>query len=182
MELSWQEALQKLKDGNEKYLNAYRNGGDVSPEKRRETFVNGQKPYAAVVACSDSRVIPESIFFVGIGELFTVRVAGNTADGSVLGSLEYAVSHLKIPLVVVMGHTDCGAVNAVIGGKSGGRIKMITDKIRLAIGDERDGCRACRLNAKACQREVEQELTELYPAVKVIGALYNTDSGEVEFL
>ena len=181
MELSWREALQKLKDGNVKYINARYNGGDVSPEKRRETYENGQKPYAVVVACSDSRVIPESIFFAGIGELFTVRVAGNVIDSSVLASVEYAVAHLKAPLVAVMGHTSCGAVNAVIGGGDCGRVKMITDKIRLVLGEERDARKACILNAKAGAREVERALGGEYPAVKVVCAVYNTDSGKADF-
>ena len=80
-----------------------------------------------------------------------------------------------------MGHTSCGAVNAVIGGGDCGRVKMITDKIRLVLGEERDARKACILNAKAGAREVERALGGEYPAVKVVCAVYNTDSGKADF-
>ena len=83
-------ALQRLKDGNKIYLNAKIGSGDVSPERRQDTSENGQKPYAVIVGCSDSRVIPEYIFSAGLGELFVVRVAGNVIDNHQLGSIEYA--------------------------------------------------------------------------------------------
>ena len=88
--LSAEEALSKLKQGNEKYLNAATGTGDISKEIRKDTCENGQYPYAVVVTCSDSRVIPESIFSAGIGELFVIRVAGNVINDFQLGSVEYA--------------------------------------------------------------------------------------------
>ncbi len=92
--LSADEALLKLQQGNEKYLNASANPGDVSPAIRKDTCENGQHPYATVITCSDSRVIPESIFSAGIGELFTIRVAGNVVNNFEIGSVEYAADHL----------------------------------------------------------------------------------------
>ena len=92
--LSAQEALAKLKEGNQHYLAAETNPGDVSPKIRQYTCDNGQSPYAIVVTCSDSRVIPEGIFSAGIGELFVIRVAGNVMDKHQLGSIEYAAEHL----------------------------------------------------------------------------------------
>ena len=178
---SRETALDALKEGNLKYINAERNGGDISPQIRLDTYNNGQKPYAVIITCSDSRVIPEDIFFAGIGELFNVRVAGNSAGASVLGSVEYAVAHLNTPLVVVMGHTRCGAVNSAVGGGAGGRVKMITDKIRQAIGSERDDYKACRLNVTANVNEIRRELCD-YPETSVAGAVYHTDTGAVEFL
>ena len=81
-------ALKRLKEGNSVYLNSKTNGGDISPEKRLFTSKNGQKPYAVIVGCSDSRVIPEAVFSAGIGELFVIRVAGNVIDNHQLGSIE----------------------------------------------------------------------------------------------
>ncbi|MDE6273568.1 MAG: carbonic anhydrase, partial [Clostridiales bacterium] len=104
--ISAQVALKRLKAGNANYLNATTGLGDISPEKRAETSINGQNPYAVVVSCSDSRVIPECIFSAGIGELFVVRVAGNVIDQHALGSIEYAVEHLGCRLIVVLGHTQ----------------------------------------------------------------------------
>ena len=110
------EAIQKLKEGNARYLDASSNPGDISKLIRKKTCEEGQSPYAIVVTCSDSRVIPESIFSAGIGELFVIRVAGNVIDNHQLGSIEYAADHLGTNLVVVLGHTHCGAVGAAIGG------------------------------------------------------------------
>ena len=85
------EALKKLKEGNLNYLTAEKNSGDISPAIREKTYLHGQYPYAVVVTCADSRVIPESIFSAGIGELFVIRAAGNVIDNVQLGSIEYAV-------------------------------------------------------------------------------------------
>ena len=147
--ISAKEAISRLKEGNTKYLTEKTCGGDISPAIRLRTSQNGQQPYAIVIACSDSRVIPESIFNAGIGELFTIRLAGNVIDAHQLGSIEYAVEHLRTNLVVVMGHTGCGAVDSAIHHDPSGFIKYITDEIRLAIGDETDPYRASRLRVTA---------------------------------
>ena len=108
--LTADEALEKLKSGNQIYMNSRTGSGDISPEKRLDTCRNGQQPYAIIITCSDSRVLPESVFSAGIGELFVIRVAGNVMDDHQLGSVEYAASHLGVKLIVVMGHNHCGAV------------------------------------------------------------------------
>ena len=100
-----EKALEKLKDGNKSYLNAVSNPGDVSSDIRKKTCDEGQFPYAIVITCSDSRVIPESIFSAGIGEIFTIRVAGNVMDNHQLGSVDYAADHLGSKLIVVLGHS-----------------------------------------------------------------------------
>ena len=97
--LSAAEAMEKLKEGNQRYLEAKTNPGDVSVQIRKKTCEEGQVPYAIVIPCSDSRVIPESIFSAGIGELFVIRVAGNVMDKHQLGSVEYAADHLGTNLV-----------------------------------------------------------------------------------
>lgn len=181
--LSAAEALEKLKAGNQRYLEATSNPGDVSPQIRQKTCDEGQSPYAIVIACSDSRVIPESIFTAGIGELFTIRVAGNVMDHHQLGSVEYAADHLGCNLVVVLGHTHCGAVGATISSDPSGFVKYITDEIRKAIGDEKDEYKASCLNVERSVSRIKEEL-KLTDAdkLKVCGAVYHIDSGRVEFL
>lgn len=182
--LSAQEALAKLKEGNQRYLEASTNPGDISPAIRQNTCDNGQKPYAIIVTCSDSRVIPEGIFSAGIGELFVIRVAGNVMDKHQIGSIEYAAEHLGSKLLVVLGHTHCGAVGAALGSDPGGFIKYITDEIKKAIGDEKDERKACRLNVERGVSIVKDSLKELVEngSLTVCGGIYNIDSGSVDFI
>lgn len=175
--------MQKLKEGNARYLDAATNPGDISKKIREKTCNEGQVPYAIVVTCSDSRVIPEGIFSAGIGELFVIRVAGNVIDNHQLGSIEYAADHLGTNLVVILGHSHCGAVGAALSGGASGFIKTITDEIKNAIGDEKDELKACCLNVERSVSVVKEglKLTD-ESQVKVCGALYHIDSGKVEFL
>lgn len=177
------EIIRKLKAGNERYLHTTNTIGDISAEKRSDTAKHGQHPFAVIVACSDSRVIPEAIFSCGIGELFVVRVAGNVTDDAVLGSIEYAAEHLHCPLVIVLGHTQCGAVAAAMEGGAEGYTKSITDKIMRAIGAEKDARRASWLNAGStvsCIRAAFTGNKEL-ENVRIMGAMYDVESGKVEF-
>ena len=179
------EALQRLQDGNARYMTAEKNEGNISPTLRKDTCENGQKPYAIIVTCSDSRVIPESIFSAGIGELFVIRVAGNVIDKHQLGSVEYASAHLGSPLVVVMGHNHCGAVGAAIGGGAENFINYITDEIKKAIGDEKDDYKACCLNVKNSVQVIKESLKvqeDDEHGLKVCGAVYHLEDGKVEFL
>ena len=172
-------ALARLKKGNAAYLNAETGSGNVSPDIRLSTSKNGQKPYAVIVSCSDSRVIPEYVFSAGIGELFVVRVAGNVIDNHALGSIEYAVEHLGCKLVVVLGHTLCGAVGAA-EKQNGGYVKFITDEIRRAIGIEADAVKASVLNIKQSVAKIDM-LINKWEDLLVVGALYHTESGAVDF-
>ena len=174
------EALEKLKKGNSSYLTAEKNSGDISPAIRKQTYLHGQHPYAVIVTCADSRVIPENIFSAGIGELFVIRAAGNVIDNVQLGSIEYAVEHLGSPLVVVLGHSNCGAVGAAVNGQPAGFVKFITDEIRKAVGDEKDDISACCLNVRRSVNRIIENLP--IEGMKVVGALYRIDSGKVEFL
>ncbi|MCM1127181.1 MAG: carbonic anhydrase [Lachnospiraceae bacterium] len=183
--LSAAEALQKLKEGNQRYLTAMTNSGDMSPQIRQKTCDEGQSPYAVIVTCSDSRVIPEGIFSAGIGELFVIRVAGNVMDNHQLGSIEYAAGHLGSKLVVVLGHEHCGAVGAAMQGEPDGFVKYITDEIRKAIGEEKDEYKACCLNVERAVSVVKESLGVSDTdenGLKVCGAFYHIGSGEVEFL
>ncbi|MCD8381350.1 MAG: carbonic anhydrase [Clostridiales bacterium] len=173
------ESLQRLKEGNERYLLAKNEIGDISEGVRRYTAEHGQHPFAVVIACSDSREIPEAIFSCGIGELFVIRVAGNVVDDSVLGSVEYAAEHLGCPLVVVLGHSSCGAVAATIAGGAGGYTKTITDQIALAIRGETDERKASCLNAERTAAAVREVLRG--SGVSVVSALYDVRTGRVTF-
>ena len=180
------DAIYRLAAGNLKYLNAMRGCGDISRRVRLSTAANGQSPYAIIVTCSDSRVIPEHIFSAGIGELFVIRLAGNVIDDHQLGSIEYAAGHLGCKLVVVLGHTHCGAVDAAIHHQPEGYIKYITDEIKKAIGDETDPYKASCLNVRHSVREIEKSLCisriEDETGLRVVGAMYHIEDGSVEFL
>ena len=95
--LNSEQAIEKLRQGNEEYLKE-KYSGNISAVRRQETFNNGQHPYAIIISCSDSRVMPESIFNAGIGDLFVIRVAGNVMDDHQLGSVEYAAHHLGVKI------------------------------------------------------------------------------------
>lgn len=181
-----EEALKRLAEGNKRYIQADAVSVDVSDVVRSNSCQNGQKPYAIIITCSDSRVIPEAIFSAGIGDLFVIRVAGNVIDGHQLGSIEYAAEHLGTGLIVVLGHDHCGAVDAAMNHEPDGYIKYITDEIVKAIGDEKDEVKACCLNVKHSCEMIEKSLQiqkdeEKY-GLQVLGAIYHLESGEVEFL
>ena len=116
--LSPAAALQRLADGNGRYVAGKLRHPDVGAN-RRVSLVGGQQPFATILACADSRVGPELIFDQGLGDLFVIRVAGNVVDDVVLASIEYSVIHLGVPLVMVLGHEHCGAVTAAVAAASG---------------------------------------------------------------
>lgn len=180
------ELLERLKTGNARYLATENPIGNVSPAIRKDTAEHGQHPYAIVITCSDSRVIPESIFSAGIGELFVIRVAGNVILDSQLGSVEYAAGHLGCKLILVLGHTHCGAVGAAIQGGGEGYIKFLTDEILAAIGQEKDDRKACELNVRGSVKKILDKLANapeaLTPETDVLGAVYDIGDGHVDFL
>lgn len=110
------EALKKLKEGNQRFLQS--NFSDKNFKAEIEATVEKQKPYAIVIACSDSRVAPETIFDESIGKLFVIRLAGNVVDTAAIGSIEYAVKYLGSSYLLMLGHSSCGAVGATVSGKS----------------------------------------------------------------
>ena len=169
---------ERLSKGNQHYLAA------SDSALRLETAENGQHPYAIVVCCSDSRVIPEQIFNASIGDLFVIRVAGNVLDHHQLGSIEYAAGHLHCQHIVVLGHTGCGAVSAALSGGGNGFIQYITDEILKAVGEERDPYKACILNVEHAVDRLKKEFSahpEVGEAV-IEGAVYDIKDGTVRWL
>ncbi|MBX7484079.1 carbonic anhydrase [Qipengyuania sp. 6D47A] len=194
--LSPDEALELLIEGNQNVLNDVPTSAPIGRDRRLE-IAQGQAPFAAYVTCSDSRVSPEILFGRGLGELFIIRNAGNTVDTVALGSIEYAVTELGVPLIVVMGHEACGAVkaaksvvddNATFPGSIGRMIEPIIPavlEVRERDGDMLD--HAIRANVS---RVVKQLRTSTDPlllnpqengTLKVVGAHYNLDTGAVDF-
>jgi carbonic anhydrase len=179
------EALMKLISGNERYINETCKIGDISPEIRKDTTENGQHPFAIVITCADARVIPEAIFSCGIGELFVIRVAGNVIDNHQLGSVEYAADHLGVKLVMVLGHTHCGAVDAAINHDPAGYIRFLTDEIKEAIGDEKDPFKASCLNVRRSISRIESSLAiqkDEAEGLAVVGAIYDIETGRVDII
>ncbi|SNU09531.1 carbonic anhydrase [Lachnospiraceae bacterium] len=183
-----EKVLERLIQGNEIYVKNNQNAGDVSLEARQRTAKEGQHPYAIVITCSDSRVIPDAIFSAGIGDLFVIRVAGNVLDNHQLGSVEYAFSHLDANLIVMLGHTKCGAISAAQNshGTTDKFIKYIIEDITEAIGDETDDYKATVLNVKHGVNIIRNAFHD-HPDIEdgeldVLGAVYDIETGEVKII
>ncbi len=137
--ISQKDAMDKLAEGNKRYANGCMAHPNQDDARRKDVDECGQNPYVAVLTCSDSRVPPELIFDAGVGELFIIRLAGNVADKQAIGSLEYAVAHLNVPVLMVLGHTKCGAVTATLDAfRSGNRpesenLDALMDEIMPAV-------------------------------------------------
>jgi len=126
-------ALAKLKAGNHRFVAASVSGGKPTAARRAET-ADGQHPFAIVVGCADSRTSPEIVFDQNIGDIFVIRTAGNLVDDYALGSIEYAVAHFGVRLIVVLGHQKCGAVQAALsGGDAPGHVHSLVSAIQPAV-------------------------------------------------
>lgn len=184
--------LEALLAGNTRFVTGEMKHFHQTVERRSEVAM-GQKPFAVIVGCADSRVPPELVFDQGLGDLFVVRCAGNALGDAAMGSIEYAVEHLGAKLVIVLGHERCGAVDAVVkGGELPGHIAafvpaiepVVADALR-AGGDVLDN--AVRLNALHVAHQIETSepiLSEFVHEEKltVVAARYDLDTGEVEWL
>jgi carbonic anhydrase len=177
----WRVALQYLKNGNKRYLEnrtiaRNTNAGD------REVLKGSQKPFAVIVTCSDSRVAPEIYFDQKLGDIFVIRNAGNIADTTALGSIEYAVEHLKAPLVVVVGHSSCGAVTGALnGGEYPENLRTIINAISPAIKNSENLDGAIHANIDHVVRRIKENKIVEEMGATVVGAHYNIESGEVSF-
>lgn len=193
VKVSAADALEKLKAGNARYVEDRREHPN-SDLARLAKLVNGQAPFAIVLACSDSRVIPELIFDRGLGDLFVIRVAGNISDNdAVLGSIEYAAVLLGVNLIVVLGHQSCGAVTAAVDGKATDLhidelVRAIAPAVEIARTQEGDLIdNAIRCNAHYVADHLRTTGPVLGDLVKdrgmeVLSAYYRLDTGAVEFL
>lgn len=195
-----QEALVRLVEGNARWVSGLRSIASIATPNQRVSLANGQNPFAVVLSCSDSRAPSEMIFDQGLGDLFVVRVAGNVVAPSLVGSIEYAVHSFGTPLVVVMGHTACGAVIATLDaidhgtdGTSANVLDIVT-RIRPAVEPIAKGSDHDHRVALATRANVRASVTELQKAsailsdrlaagkLQVVGAEYDLASGKVEFL
>ena len=190
--LTGDEAIDRLMAGNRRYVTAKQTHPNQMPERRAE-LMDGQRPFAVILGCADSRVPPEVIFDQGLGDLFVVRVAGNIIDDVVLGSIEYAASHLHTPLIMVLGHSQCGAIGATVaGGDLEGHIPSLAEAIRPVLDSIQDHTgnlvdNTARANARMVSEQLKQStpvLSDLVNEVelKVVAAFYDLDTGLVEIL
>jgi carbonic anhydrase len=191
--LSPAQALKRLMDGNERYVQHKEQHPDLSFERRRQIDEEGQHPYAVILGCADSRVPPELIFDEGLGDLFVIRDAGNVVDDDVLGSIEYAVEHLGVQLVVVLGHEKCGAVSAALkSDKAPGHIQKVIDSIlpaiaeaRLLPGDQVHNCVVANAKHVAFQIKTSEPILRLAVEtnrIQVVAMDYHLSTGRVEIL
>jgi len=202
MTLSPAEGLVRLKDGNRRFLSGAPRVDILVNEARRKELVKGQNPFAIILGCADARVPAEIIFDQGLGDLFVVRVAGNIVAPSLVGSVEFAAERFGTKLVVVLGHTACGAIQATLeelrhpSENPSPNLRSIVERVRPSIetlfahGDPGDGSalerKAVRANIKASANQLRhgsailERLIE-HDGLKVVGAEYSLETGEVDF-
>lgn len=187
---SFEKIINRLKEGNEQFVKDKLSQENVD-KSTRKSLVKGQDPFAIILSCADSRVIPELIFNTGLGELFVVRVAGNVANTSTIASMEYSVAHLNTQLIVVLGHQNCGAVTAAVkGGDNGYNLNHLLAHILPALdatSDDASVDEVIRKNAKLTVKELTKRSEIIASAVesgklKIVPAYYNLETGLVEFL
>jgi len=187
-----QDALDRLMNGNARFVAARLENPNRTPQRRAE-LLGGQKPFAAILGCADSRVPPEVIFDQGLGDLFVLRIAGNVATDDMVASAEYAVVHLDIPLVMVLGHSRCGAVTATLHKHATkGHLPKLAALIEPACllthgapGDPVD--LAARVHARRMAARLREESATLATAaaegrIRIVAAYYDLESGRVEVL
>ncbi len=194
--MSPDEAWAAMRQGNGRFSSGHPTHPNSGSARIQET-ATGQNPFVTLITCSDSRVPVERVFDQGIGDVFVIRVAGNVCDTDEIGSIEYGVDHLGTPLMIVLGHTSCGAVTAVAtGAKLHGSIPALVDNIGPAVKRAEDitGLKGSALVPKAVEENVWQSISDLLqgsPAtaslvsghqLKVVGAVYNITDGTVEWL
>jgi len=187
-------ALQKLIDGNARFVSGSMSHPDQSSDRRAEV-VSAQHPFAVVVGCSDSRVPPEVLFDQGLGDIFVIRTAGEVMDRATIGSIEYAAEHLGVPLVVVLGHDSCGAVSAAVaGGEAPGEIAYLAEEIAPAVAKAKETATKDELLNQSIDVNTEMVVDQLKSTepvlseyvkegkLKIVGARYHLDSGKVDLL
>ena len=191
-------ALDRLKEGNQRFVTETSIFPNISADRRVETTHKKQAPFAAVLTCADSRTPPEYIFDQGIGDLFVVRNAGNVSDDTVLASMEMALEHLHVPLILVMGHRRCGAIEMAMNHISiSDNLNKLSRKIKPAIMQTKQDypniphykfvANAARTNALNTVEQIIEESTMIRKKVeegsaKILAGYYDIESGQVEWL
>lgn len=189
-----QQEIEKLIQGNERFITGKTTQKDFVRE--RNELIKRQKPYAIVLACSDSRVPPELIFDESLGQLFVIRVAGNIVNTDILGSIEYAIEHLHCRLLIVMGHEKCGAVKAVLeGGKFSPNIGGLSFKIKPAVKNAKlkycdeeeildDAIKENVKNQIQCSLKNSKIINEVFEKgdLKIYEGFYYLQTGKVNFI
>ncbi|MCU7550678.1 carbonic anhydrase [Chitinophagaceae bacterium LB-8] len=186
--------LEKLLSGNQRFASFHPVHPDETARRMKE-ISTAQHPFAVIVCCSDSRVPPELLFDQGLGDVFVIRTAGNVISGLEMGSIEYAVEHLGVNLVMVLGHEKCGAVKAFVdGGEAPGHIKDIVDSIKdeleiktVAKDDKNrlDDCVKANVLHGVHQLETQSEILiekEHKHELMIVGARYDLDEGRVSLI
>jgi len=197
------EILDRLKVGNQRFVDEISEHSELAGEQRRNSLIAGQMPFAVILGCSDSRVPAEIVFDQGLGDLFVIRVAGNIVAPSQVGSIEFAVETYGTPLVVVLGHTQCGAIQATLDAlknpetQPSFNLMSIVSRIRPSIEtlvetdlkhNEAELVRfAVRANIRASVNQIRYSspILERYilsGSLKVVGAQYSLETGIVDFL
>jgi carbonic anhydrase len=200
--ISAREALERLREGNRRFVSDVRSGDTFTSQTRRNELTAGQEPFAIVLGCSDSRVPAEIVFDQGLGDLFVIRVAGNIVASSQIGSVEFAAEQFGTPLVVVLGHSRCGAVLTTIeelmrpGENQSRNLRSIVDRVRPAVEallatelrhDPHALLRhAVRANVRASANQLRRGSEVLEQLIErdrllVVGAEYSLENGVVEF-
>lgn len=194
--ISAQEALRRMKEGNERFLRGSPKPSAVAPEALAQ-LAEGQRPYAAILCCSDSRVPPERVFDAGFGELFVARVAGHVLSPEVAGSLHYAGMYLRTPLLVVLGHDGCGAVRAAVRTRLHGEahhpsIQRLVDLILPGLSAPDPGLTAEEYLLRAVEENVRWTMRRILESpdgplrkeegARLAGAVYDMRTGRVRFL
>jgi carbonic anhydrase len=200
--ISAREAIERLREGNRRFAAGIRSGNALTRPGRRDELADGQEPFATILGCSDSRVPSEIIFDQGLGDLFVIRVAGNVVASSQIGSIEFAAEKFGTPLVVVVGHSRCGAVSATLDEllrpkdtQSRG-LRSIVDRIRPSVEvllatdlrHDRDALirQAVRANVLASTNQLRHGSDVLEHHIQkkgmlVVGAEYSLETGLVDF-
>ena len=193
------EALKQLMEGNERFVNEVQQIRPLQDDEEwMATLRLGQRPFATILGCADSRIPPEMIFDQGFGDLFVIRVAGNVVDSHVLGSIEYAVAHLHTPLIMVLGHENCGAVTAALGSKEQrdaepAGVRAILDAIEPAIWDIDRALEPKARVAKGVERNVRWSMRRIAESdwlaralrndsALIVGAVVGFEAGRVRLL
>jgi carbonic anhydrase len=182
-------ALAKLKEGNVRFATSEVSQSKPTAARRTET-AQAQHPFAIIVGCADSRIPPELVFDQNLGDLFVIRTAGNLVDDHALGSIEYAVAHAGARLIVVLGHTRCGAVTAALEsdhapGHIESLVRDIQPAVKAAKGKPGDALAAAITeNARqvAVQIKAKAALGDLAKEVRIVSAIYDLDTGKIEWI